>query len=264
MTRRHGFTLIELLVVVAIIALLIAILLPSLGKARQRAHTTVCMTNERYLVMTYRQYFTDVGSVLSSTGHGDTGAWDYQLLGANQPGQSPTKYYTLNGLGGTADHPRFCPDTANAKRFTGPSVGTASLAWDCRVGPGGGSTGSYAMNNWIYNSTGYKAHGAAPSASDFYHIKNAKTEFNIPVFVDAVWHDFLPRPSDQFGQNLQDPEAGTSADRTLSDAAIDRHSKAVNVSFWDAHVENVKLRSLWTIKWSATWLQPNPLPPLPH
>src|ERR1043165_1268397 len=150
MKKRQGFTLIELLVVVAIIALLIAILLPSLAKVRKQSRATVCMTNERALVQSYRMYISDTNTVLSSTGHNTSGAWDFQLLGG-PAGMTPTTYYTKNGLGSTADKMRFCPETTTAKRLTGAQVGTSMLTWDCRVGPGGGSTGSYMLNNWIYN-----------------------------------------------------------------------------------------------------------------
>ncbi|QNN21928.1 prepilin-type N-terminal cleavage/methylation domain-containing protein [Planctomycetales bacterium ZRK34] len=57
--RRLGFTLIELLVVVAIIALLIAILLPSLSKARDTAKLVACGSNQRQIVTAMMIYGHD-------------------------------------------------------------------------------------------------------------------------------------------------------------------------------------------------------------
>ncbi|MHB1156153.1 MAG: DUF1559 family PulG-like putative transporter [Phycisphaerales bacterium] len=72
-----GFTLVELLVVVAIIALLIAILLPSLNKAREAGRSVVCMTHLKQIGQAILMYAGDNNQTLpyAVTALPGTNAW---------------------------------------------------------------------------------------------------------------------------------------------------------------------------------------------
>jgi prepilin-type N-terminal cleavage/methylation domain-containing protein len=73
-SMSRGFTLIELLVVIAIIAILAAMLLPALARAKLQAVSIQCMSNEKQLVLAWKMYDDD-----------NKGVYPYNEEGGNPP-----------------------------------------------------------------------------------------------------------------------------------------------------------------------------------
>lgn len=141
-SRTTGFTLIELLVVIAIIALLIGILLPALGKARDSARDLVCKTNLRSIGQALTLYANDWNDFYPPNNVSEPFDPSFASRDLNDAVGSNVLafWYDIKRLG------EYFPNWAPGDD---PTLGYETLGGEvmvCPMHPEGGR--SYSINNW--------------------------------------------------------------------------------------------------------------------
>jgi len=227
--RMAGLTLVELLVVIGIAAVMIAILIPTLGAARRQARTLVCLSNIRQLGAAYQSYLNQNDGSSFEYLTTPAGLW-LQLL---KPMNSQIRLLSI------------CPEATESSS----GVGSDFESWEVF-----GNQGSYAFNGWLYRCDLHDPTegGDARAPLTAYISLPTSGSSSVPVFSDGVWVNAWPHDTDTPPTNLIQPLWASPSE--MSRVCIDRHRNAVNMIFLDGHGETVPLADLWLQRWSNAFV----------
>jgi len=230
--NRVGFTLVELLVVIAIVAILAAMLLPTLSMARQRAHAIACLNHEKQLALANQMYADDfsdrypynLGSeeIRARAQTNDFINWttpvmDWELSSDN----TNTVLLTTSGLG------QYVSRSANVYRCPSDHVLSdvqARAGWEARVR-------SISMNAMIGDAGVFTSAGANvnnPYYKQFFKSTQVPKPDRIFVFIeehpDSINDGyFLNKPNELKWHDLQASYHNGGANLTFADTHTELH-----------------------------------------
>ena len=264
----QAFTLVELLVVIAVIALLMAILLPVLGKARRQARAVACRANLRQWATTLALYLEDNEGRLP---HDFDSTW-WILTGRtfmerkNGRFVAPREYHPIRTSG------MLCPEAPRPIELelaTGGGfyadgeywhveryLGSTFEAWKLTITGSPPLMGSYGLNGRLFLPPGDPEEVSRPSAyrggvfshTDVFSMRGRNA---IPFLLDCMTVSGAPtadsRPPHQEHKTGAEPLSRSYS--PMAYFCINRHSGYVNCLFLDWSVRKVGLKELWTLKW---------------
>jgi prepilin-type processing-associated H-X9-DG protein len=254
-------------VVISIIALLLSILLPALGKAKAAAQSVVCLSGLKqasYVSITFASENKD--KLQHHWWAKDSDGVMFHTKSNAEP-ELKRKIMWMYAAEGYYQDPKFMLCPSAPKTLNPPESGVAQFgdvkhAWFAGWGPNLKGTNFPAMSSLVFNDwlgsegpTPYEANTVF--GKNLFLTTNQSQSGKIPMLLDGSWYHttpelHFPAPADD---PLKFPEKAYkhATGNWFSDVCMPRHQKRTQVVFLDGSAQKIGLRSLWELRWHKNW-----------